>query len=134
MELLRLLASLVRRDGTIFIIEEIFGDSRDEDEAFEWAADLAARRRLMANAEQVALALEGWGDPRADLVRQLRTNPGAVRELRASTRRFEERNRLPLSTWFRAAEAAGLHVKATAHPETPGLYLFSMARARTEAS
>lgn len=126
--LLRQLRGLLRPGGRMFIIEDVLGESSEEEARFDflWNQSMVTRARPVFESH-LALLLEGLDPELAHLVGRVLEQPSLSRVVRQRIRREPQGQRLPLKAWVRLFEHLGWPYTATQHVELGNLCLFALS-------
>ncbi len=126
-DLLGVIRGLLRPGGKMFIIEDVLGDTSDDEALFasRWNHAMVTRVRPMFESHLAPLL--GQLDPALlDLTCGMLKQPVLARVIRERLHREPQRQRLPLTTWARLFEHLGWRYTAMRHAEFGNLYLFAI--------
>ncbi len=125
--MLNMLRGLLRPGGRMFIIEDVLGESSEEEAQFDclWNQSMVTRVRPVFESHLAPLL--GQLDPElSDLVCRMPRQPALARVVRERIRREPQGQRLPFDAWARLFEHLGWQYTVMRHVELGNLYLFTI--------
>jgi hypothetical protein len=123
---LALCQQLVRPGGRICIIEDVYGESADEQAQLSRARQQAFRARVVADLERVVHVLRAVDPELAARVARLPGDPSLLGELSDRVQQPGAAQTLPLSAWHRMFEHLGFSYQTVQHPSQKQLFLFTI--------
>ena len=118
---------IARRGARMFIIEAVYGESREEHMRLVAQWTHATRTNLQAHLGEIERALRGTNPDFLGRLHQALEHPAPGATLRSLCRREDGGDLLPLSAWHRLLDCLGFRYRSVQHDSLPDTYLFDVS-------